>query len=97
MAMPILILVAIVALIFGAIELGFIPPFHAMTLVRMRNGSVIVEKGNLRGNAPEHVQAILRDAGIRNGFVAVTNARRVYFSRRIPADARQPLRNVLLN
>jgi len=95
--MPILILMAIILLIFGAIELGFIPPFNARIIVRMRNGSLVFEKGRLQGNASEHVEAILRGAGVTEGYVAITSGHAVYFSRQIPRDIHQRLRNVLLN
>lgn len=95
--MPIVVLIAIVVLIFAAIEFGFIPPINAKVLVRMRGGSLVFEKGRLQGNAAEHVEAILRGAGVRDGFVAITAGHRVYFSTQIPRDVHQRLRNVLLN
>ncbi len=95
--MLIVILIAVVILIFAAIELGFIPPFNAQIVVRIRHGSLVYEKGRLPGNAAEHVQAILRGAGVSEGYVAITAGQRVYFSRQIPPDVHQPLRNVLLN
>ena len=95
--MLIVILIAIVILIFAAVELGFIPPFNAKVIVRMRNGSLAFAKGRLPASASEHVEAILRGAGVREGFVAVTSRQRVYFSRQIPQDVHQRLRNVLLN
>lgn len=95
--MLIVILIAIVLLIFAAIELGFIPPFHAKVILRMRDGSLTFEKGRLSGNAAEHVEAILRGAHVSEGFVAMTSGQRVYFSRQIPPEVHQRLRNVLLN
>ena len=95
--MPIVILIAIVMLIFAAVELGFIPPLNAKIIVRMRHGSLVYEKGRLQGNASEHVEAILRWAHVSEGFVAITHGQRVYFSRQIPRDVHQRLRNVLLN
>jgi len=95
--MPIVILIALVLLIFAAIELGFTPPLNARIIVRMREGSLVYEKGRLQGNASEHVEAILRAAGVSEGFVAITSGHRVYFSRQIPHDVHQRLRNVLLN
>lgn len=95
--MHIVILIAIVTLIFAAIELGFLPPFNATIVVRMRGGSLVFEKGRLQGNAAEHVEAILRGAGVSEGYLAITSGQRVYFSRQIPRDVHQRLRNVLLN
>ena len=95
--MPVIILVAIVVLILAAIELGFIAPLTARVIVRMRDGSLVFEKGRLHGNASEHVEAILRGARVNEGFVAITSGHRVYFSWQIPRDIHQRLRNVLLN
>lgn len=95
--MIVVILVAIVALVLGAVELGLIPPLHATVIARMRDGWLVVEKGQLRGNASQHIEAILREARVTNGFVALASGRRVYFSRQIPPDIHQRLRNVLLN
>lgn len=95
--MHIVILLVIVGLIFAAVEVGFIPPFNATILVRMRDGSLVFEKGRLHGNASAHVEEILRAARVTDGFVAITSGRRVYFSRQIPSDIHQRLRNVLLN
>jgi hypothetical protein len=91
------ILITIVILVFAAIELGLIPPFNARIIVRMRGGSLVFEKGRLPGNASEHVESILRGAGVREGYVAITSGQRIYFSRQIPPDVHQRLRNVLLN
>lgn len=95
--MHLLLLIAIVLLLFGAVEMGVIPPFHAAVVLRLRAGELRVERGSMRGEAAAHVAAILRDAGVRDGYVAVTRGHRVYFSRSIPTDAHQQLRNVLLN
>src|ERR1044072_4344067 len=95
--MPIVILIAIVMLIFAATELGFIPPLNAKIVVRIRDGSLVFEKGRLPGNASEHVESILRGAGVREGYLAITSGQRVYFSRQIPHEVHQRLRNVLLN
>jgi hypothetical protein len=95
--MLIVVLIAIATLIFAAIELGFIPPLNATIIVRMRNGSLVFEKGRLQGNASAHVEAILREAHVSEGYVAISSGRRVYFSRQIPRDLHQRLRNVLLN
>jgi hypothetical protein len=95
--MPIIILIGILVLIVAAIELGFIPPLNATIILRMRNGSLVYEKGRLHGNAADHVASILRGASVNEGFVAITSGRKVYFSRQIPHDIHQRLRNVLLN
>jgi len=95
--MWILIIGAVVLACFLAVWLGFVPPPHAATLIRLRNGQLHVGKGQLRSETREHVADILRDAGVSQGFIAITPQNGVAFSRRIPARVHQRLRNVLLN
>jgi hypothetical protein len=93
-----LILIAcLLALAFGAVWLGFVPPPHASTLVRFHKGSVRVTRGTLRPHAREGVADILSGAQITRAFIAITPGNRVVFSWRIPPAIRQRLRNVLLN
>lgn len=84
-------------LAFATVWLGFVPPLHASTLIRVRQGELHVARGSLKPHAREHVTDILNEAGVSNGFIAVTPGNRVAFSRHIPAPIRQRLRNVLLN
>ena len=82
---------------FFFVWLGFVPPPNAGTLIRIRDGSLHVSRGNLRPHVKEHVTDILRDAKVTNGFIAITSGNRLMFSRRIPTQVHQRLRNVILN
>src|SRR5262245_16094029 len=96
--MPILIAsLSLVALAILAVWMGFVPPPHASTLIRVRDGSVHVRRGRVQAHAREHIADILHDAGVSSGFIAMTSDNRVTFSRQIPPETRQQLRNVLLN
>lgn len=86
-----------VILLLGAIELGFIPPPTARVVIRLRHGTVDLERGQLSGRTLDHVAAILRDHGIREGYIAISGPNRIAFSRLIPGQVHQQLRNVLLN
>lgn len=93
---PIIIL-GIAAIVYGAIELGFVPPPHASVLLYFRSGRLRVARGKIRPHANEHVTDILNEAGVAKAFIAITPGNRVKFSRSIPESVRQRLRNVLLN
>lgn len=67
-----------------AIWQGFVPPPHASTLIRIRDGAVHVRRGQVRADAREHISDVLRDAGVSRGFIAITPGNWVAFSRRIP-------------
>jgi hypothetical protein len=95
--MPLIVIGSLVTLGFLAIWLGFVPPLGASTLIRIRDGVLVVRRGRLQPYAREHIAAILRDAGVTRGFIAITREKRVAFSRRIPPIVHQNLRNVLLN
>jgi hypothetical protein len=80
-----------------AVWLGFVPPPYATTLIKIRDGEIRVRRGRLQGLAREHISDILRDAGVSRGFIAITSANWIVFSRQIPGAVHQRLRNVLLN
>ena len=80
-----------------AVWLGFVPPPYAATLIRIRDGELHVRRGRLHGLAREHVSEILRGAGVSRGFIAITSADWIMFSRQIPRAVHQRLRNVLFN
>jgi hypothetical protein len=91
------VLAGAVLLGFTAIQLGFVPPPLAITLVRFRNGRLEIRKGQLRPYAREQVAGLLREANVVNCFIAVTSQNLVLFSRTIPSSIHQRLRNVILN
>ena len=89
--------IAVAAAWFFAILLGFVPPPNTKVLIKIRNAQLHVARGQLRVQPREFITDILQQAKIPNGFVAITHYNRVAFSRNIPNDIRQRLRNVLLN
>jgi hypothetical protein len=92
-----LIIIAVIVVLARAIEFGFIAPPTASILVRIRNGSVRVERGSLNPSIVDHIASISREHGIRDGYVAISRDKRISFSRMIPEDVHQRMRNVLLN
>ena len=95
--MSLVVIVILGLLFYATVWLGFIPPPHAVIVLKIRNGAVQVTKGNLKGYARSNVVELLSTAGVSRGFIAITPAKRVSFSRQIPASLHQRLRNVLLN
>jgi hypothetical protein len=95
--MWILIIGGLVSVVAASVWLGFLPPPHATTLIRISGGQLQVSRGGLKAHAKLDVSEILHDAGVSHGFIAITRHNRVSFSRRIPATVHQGLRNVLLN
>ena len=77
--------------------LGLVPPFGTAVMLRIKNGGLQVETGSLRSMAKQHVEEILLESRVTRGFIAITSANRVVFSRRIPSTTHQRLRNILLN
>lgn len=49
----ILIVICVIALVIGTMLLGFVPPPHATTLLRINNGRFLLKKGQLRAYARE--------------------------------------------
>ena len=91
-------MLALVAVAIGAgIWLEYIPPFGATTYLRIRNGTLIIQRGQVLAHAREAASEILRSRKIMAGFIAITADKRMHFSRQVPAEIRQRLRNVLLN
>ena len=80
-----------------AVALGFVPSPMAETVVRFRAGSVSLTRGNLRGQVRDDLAEVLSAVGVANAFICVNRGRRVTFSRTIPSELHQRLRNVLLN
>ena len=80
-----------------AVLLGIVPPPHAITIIRYRDGQVQVGRGQIRSYAKDQVGDVLRDAAVSKCFIAITPANRVSFSWRIPSSVHQQLRNIILN
>ena len=95
--MPIIVIGGLVAIAFLAVWLGFVPPPHANTLIRIRKGEIHIRRGRVHSHAREHLADILREAGVSQGYIAITPENWVAFSRHIPGRIHQRLRNVLLN
>jgi len=96
--MWLLIVIGVIALgVFFALSFDLVLPLRAETLLRVRKGSVDVCRGHLKPYAKEHINDILGEAGLSRGLIAITKDRRVIFSRHIPSNIHQRLRNVLLN
>src|SRR5436853_3540728 len=82
---------------FILVQLRLVPPPLAATLIRIRDGSIGLSRGQLLPHAKAQVEDILREASVSGGFIAVTRYKRVLFSRQIPETIHQRLRNVILN
>ena len=95
--MVLAVLGSLVGLALFAIWQGLVPPPHATTLIRIRDGAVYVRRGRVQPHAKEHIADIMRDVGVSSGFIAITPGNWVAFSRQIPPAVHQRLRNVLLN
>src|SRR4051794_765539 len=93
------LLIIVAVAIFGllAVGLGFVPPPNAKTLIRIHNGQLRVTRGQVRAEPREFISEILKQAGVVDGYIAITHYKRAAFSRNIPHNAHQRLRNVLLN
>ena len=63
----------------------------------IRKGKVSLVKGRLSGSTTQQVQGILSDAGVTSGTIHSNGARRFHFSRDIPGELHQRLRNVLVS
>jgi hypothetical protein len=87
----------VIAFAVTAVWLGFVPPPHATTLVRIRQGRIRVSRGRVRQHTQEFLSNIIAEAGVSRGFIAVTSGNRVSFSVGIPPALHQRLRNIMLN
>ena len=72
-------------------------PLGAGTHIRIRGGALHVVRGIVRSHVQSALTDILRQAGVSNGFICINGQRRILFSRNIPLNIRQQLRNVLAN
>jgi hypothetical protein len=87
----------LLAIACAAVGFGLVPPPHANTILRIGLNGIRTTRGSLRPHAREHLTEILLEAQVSRGFIAITPANRVVFSRNIPVAVHQRLRNVLLN
>src|SRR5262249_11104843 len=99
--MPLLLL----GVLIGVILVLFYRAYSSSSGVRIYSGEtyIVIDDGTLRLRrgwiAPETINAladILRNAGITEGYITVTNDKRVMMSWHIPPALHQPIRNVLL-
>jgi hypothetical protein len=90
----VLILVALAAKYYG-----IIPPVSgsARVVIVISNRTVRVKRGVLNPDARLHLQGLVEQFAIGRATIGLTSSRRVIFSMSVPAKARQPIRNVLLN
>ena len=91
------VIVIVIAIAVLAMRAGIVPPPYAGTLIRIHAGEVKISRGQLSSTARQYVADILREAGVSSGYIAVTSADSITFSRTIPESIHQRLRNVLLN
>jgi hypothetical protein len=92
-----LIVIAVAVIGLMVVILGFVPPPNAKVVIKIRNGQLVVTRGQLHTQPREFVAEILQQARVTRGFIAVAHSRRAAFSRNIPRVIQQRLRNVLLN
>jgi hypothetical protein len=90
-------LIGVALLLWLSVESGFIAPPMAATLIQIRSGIVRLERGSVSASVLEDIASILRESAVSEGYIAITSGNRVTFSRLIPAEIHQRLRNVLLN
>ena len=95
--MWILIPIALVLAAVIALWLRLVPPPFAASLLKFDGDKIQARKGILRPYARDQLVELLRDKRIGRGFIAVLRNGRVVFSRSVPAEMHQRLRNVLLN
>ena len=95
--MHVVVFVGLILLIcFAAIELGLVAsPFSRVKIV-VSSGRVELAKGSIGPRARELATDIVRSSRVGSGFITVSSRGKVRFSRNIPHDIRQQLRNVLL-
>jgi hypothetical protein len=73
------------------------PAAETKSLIRIRNGECVLSGEPLTRATLATVTDLLHQAGVQRGFIAIMPERRVKFSRQIPRQIHQQLRNVLLN
>ena len=66
-------------------------------VLSVREGKVSLAKGRLPSSATKEVQGILADAAVASGTIHADGSGRFHFSRHIPEELHQRLRNVLVS
>jgi len=61
----------------------------------IREGKVSLAKGRLPGTATREIQGVLAEAAVASGTIHAVGNGRFQFSRQIPGELHQQLRNVL--
>lgn len=95
--MPLILAGAIVLLLWALVALGVVSSPLSRTVIRIHRGEIRVEGVDPGARAKEHVADVIRDAMLMRGFIAISSRRQVTFSRGVPPEMRQRLRNILLN
>jgi hypothetical protein len=79
-----------------AVIFGIIPSPGVDVLIRIKGGRIRVQRGVLRSQVRDDVAEVVSRAGVSNGFISLDGGNHVQFSRTIPPELHQRLRNVLL-
>ncbi|WP_193210719.1 DUF3634 family protein [Luteolibacter marinus] len=74
--------------------LWFLKLTSALVLV-IREGRLEVAKGNLPAHSRRAVEELLAGASVRDATLHTDGSGRIHFSRQVPRDLHQRLRNVL--
>ena len=80
-----------------AVSAGLVPSPFCRVLVRVAAGEARVVRGALRAQQRMHLTDVIRESGLRGGFITLSSGNAVTFSLGIPGHLRQRLRNILLN
>ena len=75
----------------------FFQRMYAKIAIRIEGGEASTLKGRIRSAGVNDVTAICRRAGVAKGEIWVDGIERVRFSREIPEEIRQRLRNCVLD
>ena len=95
--MPLILATSIVLLLWALVALGIVASPFSRTVIRIRRGEIRVDGADPGARAKEHVADVIRDAMVMRGFIAISSRREVTFSRGVPPEVRQRVRNIRLN
>lgn len=89
----------IVLALMGALFLlswrGDFETSDAAVVIRHREGKAMIEEGRLSPDERQQLQDIVRESPIAVGEILIARSGKISFSRRIPTELHQPIRNVL--